>query len=90
MFTIDIITPEKIHSSTTVQMAVLPAQDGQLGLLTDHAPIISALEKGEIYLYEKDDKTISQSLKITGGFAEMIDNKCVVLAEAVVTSNKAV
>lgn len=81
-FSLEIITPETVIINKPVVMAVLPGSDGELGILADHAPLIAALGDGKVNLYADNDKAISESITISGGFVEMIDNKCVVLAES--------
>jgi F-type H+-transporting ATPase subunit epsilon len=78
-FQLDIVTPEKLVLSQAVTMVTLPAVDGQIGLLKDHAPIITALEQGEVTLYLEGGAP--KVVTITGGVVEMLKDKCVVLAE---------
>ncbi len=78
-FQLDIVTPEKLVLSQAVTMVTLPAVDGQIGLLKDHAPIITALEQGEVTLYLESGAP--KVVTITGGVVEMLNDKCVVLAE---------
>jgi F-type H+-transporting ATPase subunit epsilon len=43
---IRVITPERIVWNTTAEEVILPSTTGQLGILNDHAPLITALEIG--------------------------------------------
>ncbi len=50
---IDIITPEKtLFSSENAQSVICPGIEGSFQLLENHAPIISALKKGELTVVE--------------------------------------
>ena len=53
--------------------------DGQFGLLPDHVPMLSALKVGELY-YRQGGET--HWVFVSGGFAQIADNKVTVLAES--------
>jgi F-type H+-transporting ATPase subunit epsilon len=81
-FLLEIVTPEKVFLSKEVEMAVLHATDGQIGIMPLHAPLITTLGEGTVDIYA-DNKVVEQ-YTLHGGFVEMNDNKCVVLAESAV------
>jgi F-type H+-transporting ATPase subunit epsilon len=84
-FPLEIITPERVFLSCAVEMVVLPATDGQIGLLPGHCPIVSSLDAGTVDVYSGGQ--ISERISITGGFVEMDGNsRCVVLAESAVAT----
>lgn len=58
---------------------VLPAVDGQVGILAGRAPLIAMLNKGLLVIEQPDD--VRRGLRVEGGFAEMRDNRLTVLAE---------
>lgn len=47
-FRLEIITPEQVVINEDVEGAVIPSQDGLLGILRNHAPIIGGLDIGVI------------------------------------------
>ena len=56
-FKIEIISPEKIFfSKENVKEVVLPAYEGEMGILKDHISIISFLKPGIIKVYNSDNK----------------------------------
>ena len=56
-FKIEIISPEKIFfSKENVKEVVLPAYEGEMGILKDHISIISFLKPGIIKVYNSDTK----------------------------------
>ncbi|MFH0931449.1 MAG: ATP synthase F1 subunit epsilon, partial [Candidatus Zixiibacteriota bacterium] len=55
---------------------------GYLGVLTDHAPLITSLVPGKLTM-KKDSKNTEVILAISGGFLEVLKNKVVILADAV-------
>ena len=76
--TLEILTPEKKLYSGESSSVILPGVDGSFQLLDKHAPLISALGKGKIK-YKTGNET--KTLDITGGFAECLKNKVIVLIE---------
>jgi F-type H+-transporting ATPase subunit epsilon len=96
MLVVDILTPESNVFSGAVISITLPGLDGTFQVLTNHAPIISALKPGtmKVELAKSFDSeqfksklisTTSDSKKIeitiNGGVAELTNNKMIVLAE---------
>jgi F-type H+-transporting ATPase subunit epsilon len=81
MMQLVIITPDRKIFEGEVSEATFPGADGSFQVLKNHAPIVSALEKGLVSFTHKDDK---QSLLVDGGVVEVINNKIVLLAEKVI------
>ncbi|MBH9973421.1 MULTISPECIES: ATP synthase F1 subunit epsilon [Commensalibacter] len=78
---LEIISPEKVVLSQTVDMAVLPALEGDIAAMEGHVPMIFLLRAGVIDLYQ-DNKVIHR-LFVEDGFAEMQESCCTVLAKQV-------
>jgi len=76
---LEIITPEKKAFSGEVNSVKFPGVSGGFEILKNHAPIISALTKGDIRIITSDNKT--EILTINGGVIEMQNNKIIVLAD---------
>jgi F-type H+-transporting ATPase subunit epsilon len=76
---LEIITPDKKLFSDEVKSIRLPGVDGSFGILDKHAPIISALKKGVVYI--TDNAQAKHSFPINSGIVEMLDNKVIILAE---------
>ena len=76
----DLVSPERLLASEEVDMVVLPGEEGDFGVLAEHAPVLSLLRPGLITTYAGDrpDKRIF----VAGGFAEVNQSGCTVLAEA--------
>jgi F-type H+-transporting ATPase subunit epsilon len=75
---LEIVSPEKLLLSRDVDMVVIPAAEGDMGVLEGHAPMMVALRGGIMSLYEGD--RITDSLFVVGGFAEVTPERCTVLA----------
>ena len=77
--TVRVITPDKIVWDDTVQEVILPSTTGQLGILTGHAPLLTALDIGVMRVRPgKDWKNIA----VMGGFAEVENNEVKVLVNS--------
>lgn len=68
MLKLKIVSPERVEFSGEVESVKVPGSMGQFEILTDHAPIISTLQKG---IVEYDEK----QLAILGGFVEVQKNE---------------
>ncbi len=77
--TLEILTPEKKLYTGDVYGVQLPGIDGLFEVLDKHAPLVSALGKGNIKVLQT--KTVIERFSIEGGFVEVLDNKATVLVE---------
>ncbi|MGI0483023.1 ATP synthase F1 subunit epsilon [Geminocystis sp. CENA526] len=74
--TVRVITPDKTVWDETAQEVILPSGSGQLGILTDHAPLLTNLDIGVLRV--RSDKEW-KSIAIMGGFAEVEQNEVKIL-----------
>ena len=81
---LEIVSPEKLLLSRPVDMVVIPASEGDMGVLEGHAPTMVMLRGGVIDLYDGD--TVTDRMYVAGGFAEVTPERCTVLANEVVPS----
>jgi F-type H+-transporting ATPase subunit epsilon len=79
--TLEIISPEKLLVSKPVDMVVIPGTEGDLGILPGHAKLITSLRGGMVDLYENN--AITDRFFVTGGFAEVTEERCSVLADSI-------
>lgn len=78
----ELVTPESLLCSQDVGMVVVPANEGNMGVLPRQAPTIATLRDGEICLYDKGlAGGISKRFSVKGGFVEVTPTRCVVLCE---------
>jgi F-type H+-transporting ATPase subunit epsilon len=80
MIKIIVITPERIVWNITADKVILPGSQGQVGILTNHAPLITALDIGALRLKIGNTKKV---LILLGGFAEVENNEITVLVNDV-------
>lgn len=82
-----IMTPDRIFLNEQVDELILPTNTGQMGVLTNHAPLITALDIGVMLVRQKNNWS---SLALMGGFALIKQNQITVLvneAESATTIN---
>ena len=82
----DLVSPENLIFNDKVGMIIVPGKDGDLGILPGHSKVISTLRPGRVMIYG-EDKNLIKSFFVSGGFAEINPEKCIVLAESVVELN---
>jgi F-type H+-transporting ATPase subunit epsilon len=78
---LEIVSPERLLLSRPVEMVVIPASEGDMGVLEGHQPMIVMLRGGVIALYEGD--RVTDTMFVAGGFAEVTPERCTVLANEV-------
>ena len=76
---LQVVTPERHILSEDVDSVEMPGKDGYLGILPGHAPLLTEMGIG-ILTYRKGSET--RSLTVMGGYAEVLPNRVIVLAEA--------
>jgi F-type H+-transporting ATPase subunit epsilon len=81
MFRLSIVTPEAVYFDADVKSLIVPGTEGYLGVLSGHAPLITALHPGKIEYRDAEDKV--RYLAVTSGFLEVSGNRATLLADAV-------
>lgn len=75
---VEIITPDKELFNGEASSVIVPGSDGLLGILNDHAPLISSLTNGDVKLKTSDGE---KTFTVNGGVVEVLNNKVMILAE---------
>ena len=78
----DLVSPENLVFNEEVGMIIVPGKDGDFGVLPGHSKLMSSLRPGRIMIYS-EDKNLLKSFFVSGGFAEVNPEKCIILAESV-------
>ena len=76
---LEIISPEETLYSGEVKSIVFPGQEGSFGVLENHAPMIAALQSGDVNFVTTNGK--EEKIAVKGGVVEILKNKVLVLAE---------
>jgi len=83
----DLVSPENLIFNDEVGMIIVPGKDGDFGVLPGHSKVMSSLRPGRVMVYG-EDKNLLKTFFVSGGFAEVNPEKCIVLAESVDEINK--
>ena len=75
----ELVTPERLLLSETVEMVVVPGTEGNFGVLPGHAPLISSIRPGTIDIYR--GQTVTRRIFVVSGIAEVTPERCTVLAD---------
>jgi F-type H+-transporting ATPase subunit epsilon len=78
-FLLELVSPERLLLSRQVEMATIPAAEGEMGVLPGHSPMIVTLRGGVISVRENGQDT--EKLFVGGGFAEVSPERVTVLAD---------
>ncbi len=76
----ELVSPERLLFSATVDMVVVPGSEGDFGILPGHSLFLSSARPGIIDVYNKG--AVIDRIFIAGGFAEATPERCTVLADA--------
>jgi len=78
----DLVSPENLIFNDEVGMIIVPGKDGDFGVLPGHSKVMSSLRPGRVMVYG-EGKNLLKDFFVSGGFAEVNPEKCIVLAESV-------
>jgi len=77
---VDIVTAERlVYSEDGVERLIVPGVEGELGVLTLHAPLLTMIQPGVLRIVKGGDEV---EMAITGGFIEVRQNRVTILADA--------
>jgi F-type H+-transporting ATPase subunit epsilon len=77
--TLRVITPDKIALDSAVGSVTIPGMDGQIGILPRHAPMVAALDAGQLSYEEGGAR---RAIFVSGGFCEVRGATVRVVTEA--------
>jgi len=78
---LEVVTPDQKVFEGEATAVTFPGSDGEFQVLSNHAPMISALGKGKMKIVASGKE---ETVTIDGGVVEVLNNKVVVLAESVI------
>ncbi len=82
---LEIVTPEKKVFDEAVDVVTVPTASGEVGILPNHAPLISSLKPG---ILSYSTKGTTEKMVIAGGFVEVNSNKVSILADVAERSDE--
>lgn len=77
MLNVSVISPEAVLYEGTTDFVVAPTHDGEVGILTGHAPMMALLGRGVLRLGQSG----GQRFNVDGGFLQVVDNTVRVVTE---------
>jgi len=78
MLTVTVISPEAVLFEGTTESLVAPAFDGEVGILTGHAPMMTLLGKGTLRV---GSGGAERRFAVEGGFLQVVDNQVRVVTD---------
>ena len=78
MLRVSIISPERVLYEGETDSVVAPAFDGEVGILTGHAPMMTLLGRGPLRVTRGGD---ARRFAVEGGFLQVVDNQVRVVTE---------
>ena len=78
MLKVSVISPEASVFEGTTDSVVAPGYDGEFGVLSDHAPMMTLLGKGELRIEEGGS---AKKFQVEGGFLQVLSNEVRVVTE---------
>ena len=77
---VEIISPEGYLFDGLCHLAIVPSVSGEIGVMSDHESFLAKLQEGKIAIFD-DNQNILKEFYIKNGFANMFNNKLLVLIE---------
>ena len=78
----ELVTPDRLVRSEDVYMVVVPGVEGEFGAMAGHAPVMTIVKDGELKI-QRSAGAPFETIRVSGGFAEVGDKGLTVLAESV-------
>ncbi|MDH5409748.1 MAG: F0F1 ATP synthase subunit epsilon [Alphaproteobacteria bacterium] len=78
----ELVSPERLLVSESVEMVVIPGAEGDFGVLAGHAATVSSIRPGVLAVFENGN--VASRVFIAGGFAEITPERCTVLADSAI------
>ena len=85
-FNFELVSPERLLLSERVTEVVIPATEGEMTVMANHAPTMTTLKPGVVTVKSADGKTTRYV--VFGGFADILPTGCTLLAESAVSSEE--
>ena len=77
MLKVSVISPESVLFEGEVSSVVAPAYDGEVGILENHAPMMTLLGSGVLRLGGSSERRFN----IEGGFLQVVENNVRIVTE---------
>ena len=78
-FKFDLVSPERLLVSENVEQVIIPATEGEMTVLANHAPVMTTIKPGVVTV--KPAAGPERRFVVFGGFADILPSGCTLLAE---------
>ena len=86
MLRVSVISPERVLFEGEASMVVAPAYDGEVGILSGHAPLMTLLGRGTLRIDEAGAGGAGRRFAVEGGFLQVADDQVRVVTEQAATA----
>ncbi len=83
--TVEVVTPERSVVKREIDSLVVPASEGYLGVLPGHAPLVTGLQIGVVYMKNEGRE---DTMAISGGFMEVINDRVTIMPDTAETGTE--
>ncbi|NLM21043.1 MAG: F0F1 ATP synthase subunit epsilon [Peptococcaceae bacterium] len=84
-FNFKVVAPDGLVLDKDVEFVLVRSEEGDLGILAHHAPLIASLKIGVVSYQENG---VRHKIAVGGGFMEVIDNRVTILANTAETAEE--
>ena len=84
-FKFDLVSPERLLVSEDVESVIIPATEGEMTVLPNHAPVMTTIKPGLVTLKTASGET--HKYVVFGGFADIVQSGCTLLAESATSAD---
>lgn len=77
--TVDVVAADRQVWTGSARSVVLPASDGQIGILVGHTPLLALLSAGNVRVTQADGAAVE--IAVSGGFASVDSDRVTVVAD---------
>jgi F-type H+-transporting ATPase subunit epsilon len=77
-FQVDVVSPEAVIWTGEADFLVARTTEGEIGILTDHEPVMAALATGAVIIESGNERT---TVGVHGGFLQVLQNQVTLLTD---------
>lgn len=81
-FKFELVSPERLLVSAQVESVVIPATEGEMTVMANHAPVMTTIKPGVVTVTAAGGKV--DRYVVFGGFADILPEGCTLLAESAI------
>ncbi|MFN3548437.1 MAG: F0F1 ATP synthase subunit epsilon [Mesorhizobium sp.] len=81
-FKFELVSPERLLISAQVEAVVIPATEGEITVMANHAPVMTTIKPGVVSITMAGGKV--DRYVVFGGFADILPEGCTLLAESAI------